>query len=264
MGGATVVSLWALLVALSGASEVASGEPSSEIPLHSGMGTPFTLDKGHGVAGLFQPMSVGVGPSTELGTSAPLFALPAPRIRIKHHIGEWSGVHGAVVGSVGVPTLGLRLLSGLGVISSDPNQQATAAMVLEGGGSTGVRWGRWTQGLTTTVRVGGHGKNWGLDSPGLPFLDTTLAPLTEGPVLRLRHVNEWTVVRSSVRDVVGLRSDVLVQLGGLSPDLNLAFLVSWAPHPRWVLAGGWVGASEQMPHRRRWTSLPVGDLQIRW
>ena len=237
---------------------------SADPVLHSGMGTPFTLTKGQGAAGVFQPLTVGLGPQTQIGTSAPLFALAAPRIRIKHRMGEWRGVHAAAVGSVGVPTLGLGLLSSLGVISSDPDQQVTAAMVLEGGGVLGTRTDRWSQGLTATVRLAGRGPNWGLESPGLPFFDTVLTPLTQGPVLCIRHVNEWTALRKSGRDTLGLRSDVRLQLGETSPDVQLSALLSWAPHPRWVLVGGWAGAYETLLQTRKWTALPVGDLQVRW
>ncbi len=227
--------------------------------LYTGAGSPFPIGKGHGAVGLFRPLTLGIADKTEISTTG-LESLVAPRVDVKHQIWEGGDSGVALVGGVGVPTLGLRMIQGT-VLSSDPRQKVTFAAVFKAGAIAGVRQGSWRFSVGVEARAAAKGGQWGLESPGWFWLDPMLAPLTEGPVVRPRVVID--LYPDSLP--VGVTLDTWVQIGGIGPDLETRLFGEWSPVNHFAVGIGLAAGSERFERGRDsqvWTGL--FDLRFRW
>lgn len=227
--------------------------------LYTGAGSPFPIGKNRVAFGLFRPVSIGLSDKTELSTTG-LESLVAPQMDVKHQVwaGDNSGV--AIVGGLGVPTLGLKMIQGT-VLSSDPNQTVTFASVFKAGAIAGVRQGSFRLSAGIEARAAAKAGQWGLEPPGWFWLDPMLAPLTEGPVLKTRVVIDCYPDNAPV----GLTLDTWVQMGGIGPDLESRLFGEWALGQHVALGAGLAAGSERFERGRDsqvWTGL--FDLRFRW
>ena len=227
--------------------------------LYTGAGSPFVIGKGHGAVGLFRPLTIGLSDKTQLKTTG-LESLVSPQVDIKHQIWEGSDAGVSVIGGLGIPTLGLKLIQGT-VLSSDPNQTVTFASVFKLGAVAGVRQGAFRFSAGLEARAAAKAGQWGLESPGWFWLDPMLAPLTEGPVARTRVVVDCYPDNAPV----GLTLETWVQIGGIGPDLESRLFGEWAPGRHVSLGLGLAAGSERFERGRDsqlWTGL--FDLRFRW
>ena len=226
--------------------------------LQTGLGTPYTIGDGHGAVGVFSPLVIGLGERTDLTTSG-WASLVAPRVDLKHRLTDGDGVAVAVLGGLGVPSLGLSLLQGT-ILSSDPKQPVGAAAVFKAGVLAGVQPGDFTLSIGVEGRASLRGAGWGLESPGWFWLDPMLAPLTEGPVVRTRWVVDW--LPDPTRFAV--RLDGWVQLGGLGPDWTQRLLLQYALGRNTAIGVGYAVAWERFAWGRDHQVQPLVDLRFRW
>lgn len=226
------------------------------VPMTGYAGHPFTLARGEAVFGLFRPATVGLSDRVDV-TVPGLATLVAPRVDAKVEV--WSGerVGVAVRGAVGIPSGGLALLrSTATVLSTDPLQRVGFGAVVDLGVIGGVREGRLHSSLGVAVRAGGS--TGSLQPQGVWWLDPMLAPLTEGPVVRVRWVADLRVT-----DRVQLTGDVAHQVFSGGPDTSVRGLALLAPSERVAFGLGWALALETMPGGVDTFGMPLLDLQVR-
>jgi len=235
-------------------------DPAEETPLTAHAGHATTLGPGHGVVGLFRPWAIGVSDKVDLGTTGPA-ALVAPKVDVKVSLFEddddEQAAALAVTGGLGLPSLGLSFLRG-SVLSSDPTQSLGFAAVGELGIVGTLRQRRTVTSLGAELRVGGQTGNFA--PVDMFFVGPMLAPITEGPALRLRWVTDYPLAKRLV-----LTSDFAVQLGSTGPDLVARgfFLGGLSKHV--ALGAGWAVAAETLSFggKDSW-GVPLLDVQGRW
>jgi hypothetical protein len=229
-------------------------------PLTAHAGHATTLGRGHGVVGLFRPWAVGVSDRVDLGTTG-LGSLVSPRLEAKVSLAESTDGDAtralALTAGATLPSIGLSLLRG-SVLSSDPMQSVGFAAVGDLGLVGTLGHEQHTTSLGVELRAGGMtGDLWPVD---LPFVGAMLAPLTEGPVVRVRWVTDYGLTRRLV-----LTTDVAVQLGSGGPDAMGRVFLLGGLSDHVALGAGWAVAAERLSYGGRDSlGFPLADVQARW
>ena len=232
-------------------------------PLRTGSHTPFVIGSGHAAAGVFRPITLGVGERTDLRAKNGILTLFSPHIQVKQQLTEGDGIGFAVRGGLGIPMGGLFLLNGAGFTSSDPTVKTGVAFTADAALLTGYRSDVFDIGLSVEGRFGVRGSSWTLQDPGMFLLDPALAPLIHGPQLRPRLIVE-VFPQFGERPLLGFTADWMTQIGSGGPDSSLRMLASYAISRRVVLAAGEVIATETRPDGNKTFASPIADLQLRW
>lgn len=222
-----------------------------------GLRRAHTVAPGEGSVGLFSPLVLGLDRQMDL-TVANSILLGAPHVRLTRGLTNNDAIDVALTSSLGVPTVGLMAIQGT-VLSTDPTQSVGPAIT----GSLGALVDVGTRPLRghfgVEGRMGVHGADWGLTSPGWFWLDPMLAPLTEGPILDVRLGLDWWPLQR-----IGLHADRVLHAGGIGPDWHSRLLARWQLHPRWMVAGGLAVAQERFEDRWDTQWQPVVDLRVGW
>jgi hypothetical protein len=260
-----MIAALAALLAAAAPAAAARPLPPDAPPLFSGAGTPWSIGPRHGAVGLFRPLTLGLGDTTDLTLqTTAVVGLLAPRVEAKRTLWADGPFAAAAAVEAALPTAGLRRFQEGFVQPIASDQTIPWAPIVGATGLVGWRDGPLTAAFGLRVRTAIGAGAGTLTQQDLVWLDPAIAPLTEGwslqPQVRLDYAPNprWLLTAAGRAELAAgpELSGRLFALRALRPHLAAGFGLSGAlARESW----GWT-----WPAVLPVNALPTFDLQGRW